>query len=221
VLGTPYRDPGDTPKNRSIAYESGGPEDYEIELQPRILPGEPVKLPEGTVIDLDGSKIPDAWRPSATGLAGGTGNALYSGYIDIVYSPRGNLVGESASGGLIHFYVCDGEDSRALKEQYVASLNPDPATGMQIFNQQLRVRLNKLPLRFVPVNTIKASADFNWISPLDPNNEGYNVRDRRIVTVFTQTGAVSIHEVNELLDADADGLSDDPYYYAELGEGAK
>lgn len=219
VLGVPYRDPGDTPKDRAVAYETGGPEDYEIELPPRILPIEPFRLPEGTVIDLDGSKIPDAWRPSAPGFATGSGNSLYSPYIDIIYSPRGNLLGESSSGGIIHFYVCDPTETKTIKEQYVNSLDADPNKAIRLFNAELR----SSGKTFVPADTIKSSAA-SWISAIDINGEGYNVTDRRIVTVFTQTGAVSIHPVNAL-DTDnngtGNGFADDPYFYAEIGEVAK
>jgi type II secretory pathway pseudopilin PulG len=221
VLGLPYRDPGDTPKDRSVAYESGGPEDYEIELQPRLIPMEPVVLADGTCIDLDGSKIPEAWRPWASGVAQSSGNSQYSQYIDIVYSPRGNLLGESASGGLIHFCVCDSEDSRNLKEQYINSLDPDPATALQKFNRELRLSGGT----FVPADVVKASVKGSeWVAALDPNGEGYPVRDRRIVSVFTQTGAVSIHPVNALDQENngaGNGFADDPYYFAEVGEVAK
>jgi type II secretory pathway pseudopilin PulG len=219
VLGLPYRDPGDTPKDRAVAYESGGPEDYEIELQPRLIPMEPVVLPDNTCIDLDGSKIPEAWRPWASGVAQSSGNSQYSQYIDIVYSPRGNLLGESASGGLIHFCVCDAQDAKNLKEQYINSLDPDPATALQKFNRELRLTGGT----FVPADVIKASVA-PWIAALDPNGEGYPVRDRRIVSVFTQTGAVSIHPVNALDSENngaGNGFADDPYYYSEVGEVAK
>lgn len=220
VLGLPYRDPGDTLKDRAVAYESGGPEDYEIELQPRLLPGEPVLLEEGTCIDLDSSKIPEAWRPWAAGVAQSSGNAQYSQYIDIIYSPRGNLLGESASGGLIHFYVCDTEDALDVKEQYIKSLDPDEAAALQRFNRELRLTGGT----FIPADVIKSSVA-PWIAALDPNGEGYPVRDRRIVSVFTQTGAVSIHPVNASDVAEnngaGNGFADDPYYYSEVGEVAK
>jgi len=219
VLGEAYRDPGDTPKDRSVAYESGGPEDYEIELQPRLIPMEPVELADGTCIDLDGSKIPEAWRPWASGVAQSSGNSQYSQYIDLVYSPRGNLLGESASGGLIHFCVCDVEDAKNLKEQYISSLDADAATALQKFNRELRQSGGT----FVPADVVKSSTAA-WIAALDPSGEGYPVRDRRIVSVFTQTGAVSIHPVNALdteNNGAGNGFADDPYYYAEVGEVAK
>ncbi|MFY9254390.1 MAG: prepilin-type N-terminal cleavage/methylation domain-containing protein, partial [Fuerstiella sp.] len=50
---------------------------YEIELPARILPQEPMLMPDGVVIDLDGSSVPNVWRPASTG------NSLYSGYMDV------------------------------------------------------------------------------------------------------------------------------------------
>jgi prepilin-type N-terminal cleavage/methylation domain-containing protein len=223
VLGIPYRDPGNTPAERSQAFESGGPEDYEILLAPRILPGEPAALPEGTVIDLDGSRIPDSWRPSSTLTGGGTGNALYSQYIDIVYSPRGSLVGDAASGGVLHLYVCDREDSVLLKEEYLKSLNSDPAVALNVFNASLQTANGGL--KFLPSDAIDPGA-VAWAAALGTPGEPYNVRDRRVVTISGQTGAVSIHLVNAA-DGDSsgsnppDGFADDPYFYAETGETAK
>lgn len=220
VLGLPYRDPGDTPKDRAVAYESGGPEDYEIELLPRVLPMVPEKLPEGTCIDLDASKIPEAWRPWASGVAQSSGNSQYSQYIDIVYSPRGNLLGESGSGGLIHFYICDSEDTKELKDQYINSLDSNAAQALLKFNRELRSTGGT----FVPADVVR-SGTAAWVAGLDPSGDGYLPGDRRIVSVFTQTGAVSIHPVNardtQENNGAGNGFADDPYYYAEVGEVAK
>jgi hypothetical protein len=208
---------------RSQAFESGGPEDYEIQLAPRILPGEPASLPEGTVIDLDGSRIPDAWRPSSTLAAGGTGNALYSQYIDLVYSPRGSLMGDAASGGVLHLYVCDREDSVLLKEEFLKSLDSDPAKAADLFNSSLQSASGGL--KFIPSDAIDPGS-VAWAAGLGAAGEPYNVRDRRVVTISGQTGSVSIHLVNAG-DGDSsgsnppNGFADDPYFFAETGETAK
>ena len=215
VLGIPYRDPGDTPKPKALAFESGGPEDYEIQLPPRILPMEPVILPQGTVIDLDASKLPPAWRPFVVGEAQSSGNSLYSQYIDLVYSQRGNLIGEAASGGVIHFYVCDNEDSLLIKEEYIASLNSDPATALAMFNSQIRSGV------FITADEIN-SATATWAVNIAPASKPYLVKDRRIVSIFTQTGAVSVHPVDPTdTVSGGDGFADDPFYYAETGESAQ
>ncbi len=217
ILGIPYRDPGDTPKEKALAFESGGPEDYEIQLPPRILPMEPVILPEGTVIDLDASKLPPAWRPFVAGAAQSSGNSLYSQYIDIVYSPRGNLVGEATTGGVIHFYVCDNEDSLLIKEEYIKSLDSMPATALDIFNNQVRTGA-PIP---IPADEINATtAPWAAASGIATTSKPYLVKDRRIVSVFTQTGAVSVHPV-DAVDTDGDGFANDPFYFAETGKSAK
>lgn len=220
VLSIPYRDPGDTPKEKALAFESGGPEDYEIELPPRILPMEPVVLPEGTVIDLDGSKLPDSWRPTVAGLNNGSGNLLYSQYMDIVYSQRGTVIGSAATGGVIHFYVCDNEDSLLLKEEFIAVelvLNQGLTQAAAINEFNRRVRSPVTP--FVPGDELNSSSA-PWAINIAPAPDSYIVKDRRIVSVFSQTGGVSIHAVNAT-DSDADGFADDPFYFAETGESAK
>ncbi len=217
ILGIPYRDPGDTPVARSQAFESGGPEDYELQLPPKILPTEPVILPQGTVIDLDSSKVPTGWRPPLFAIAPTAirpDYPQYSQYIDLVYSPRGNLIGEAAAGGVIHFYVCDSEDSIALKDAYVYALDPgsDPH-GWELFNAEIRAGV------FVPTDEINSTIA-PWIGDLGSDEKPYLVKDRRIVTVFSQTGAVSIHPVNSG-GTGSNGFLGDPFYFAETGEIAK
>lgn len=237
ILSIPYRDPGDTPKESARAFESGGPEDYELELPPRILPMNPVILPEGTVIDLDGSRLPDAWRPNVAAGGQGSGNLLYSQYMDVVFSPRGNIIGSAASAGVIHFYVCDDGDSVLLKEELTKFLPNNPsapsspptlrysANGQDLpiakvynFNQLIRTTA------IVPADELDSDV-VSWLPGY--SDEPYQVSDRRIVSVFTQTGAISVHPVNatDALDnvtgaATPDGVADDPYYFAETGETA-
>jgi len=234
LLGVPYADPGDTPVDQVQAFQSGGPEDYEIELPPRIIPMDPVLLPENTVLDLDGSKLPQFWRPSSVAGSFSSGNLQYSGFIDIVFSPRGNVIGGASSGGVIHFYVCDNDDSITLKDEFIPTLpaSPtapsDPATfalsvgsvdldtgSVRTFNSGI----DATP--FIPADEIFHSGDGGplWIDPLVEPGTPYEVSDRRIISVFTQTGAISIHPVNST-DADLDGLADDPFLFAETGETA-
>jgi prepilin-type N-terminal cleavage/methylation domain-containing protein len=226
ILGRPYRDPGDTPKDNITAFLSGGPETYSLQLAPRIVPMDPVLLPQGIVIDLDGSKIPDAWRPF-TGLgAQSSGNAEYSRYVDIVYSPRGSIIGQAASAGVIHFYLCNAEDSVLLKDEFVKSLAgaAAPATSQFAKNGQLlpnaRVAAFNALIRsggFIPADEIDSDT-VAWLPGFNENP--YLTRDRRVVSVFTQTGAVSVHPVNAV-DSQPDGIADDPYRFAETGETAQ
>ena len=239
VLGIPFRDPGDTPKEKAQAFDAGGPEDYEIQLPPRILPMEPVILPHGTVIDLDASKLPDAWRPFVPGGSQSSGNLQYSQYMDVVYSQRGNIIGSAAAGGVIHFYVCDNEDSLIIKEEYATRLLQDPpnppydpshpgdppalddayprpsSQDWNIFNQQIRTGA------FIAAGEIDSvNPNSNWAARLAPPGKPFLPRDRRVVTVFTQTGAVSVHPLNAT-DGDLNGFADDPFFFAETGESAK
>lgn len=233
VLGVPYADPGDTPTDQVKAFNSGGPEDYELELPPRILPMDPVLLPENAIIDLDASKLPQNWRPSSLASEASSGNLQYSAFIDIVFSPRGNVIGGASSGGVIHFYVGDNDVAIELKDEFVATLPAaplapsDPAvSNLALGAKNLdtgRVRtfnagVNATP--FVPADTIDpGAASSAWVAQLADPGEPYLVGDRRIVSLFTQTGALSIHPVNPV-DADQDGRADDPFLFAETGETA-
>ncbi|MFO0976254.1 MAG: hypothetical protein U0996_07625 [Planctomycetaceae bacterium] len=203
VLGVPYRDPGDTPVGQSMAFKSGGADTYELQLAPTMLPVEPSVLPENVVIDLDASKVPDAWRPSTTADQAGSGNAMYSQFIDLIYSPRGGLGGEAAAGGVIHFYVCDREESTLLKEQFVSRLDGDStsvsAADLTSFNLLIRSGL-----KFVPADELKPSTA-TWSVDICTDADPYLTRDRRIVSIFGQTGSISVHPVNAL-DPDNNGL---------------
>ncbi|MBL8815810.1 MAG: prepilin-type N-terminal cleavage/methylation domain-containing protein [Planctomyces sp.] len=224
ILGVPYADPGDTPETSVKAFSGGGPEDYELELPPRILPQDPVLLPENTVIDLDGSRLPVAWRPNSTLAAGGSGNLQYSQFMDIIFSPRGNVIGSAASAGVIHLYVNDLEDSLVLKEEFIRSLDPTPATALNIFNAGIRTT-PFIPADELDVNNANVAS---WASSIAETDQPYLVRDRRLVSVFTQTGAISIHKIDPVDDytvgnttaGNPDGLADDPFRYAESGETA-
>lgn len=231
VLATPYAELGDTNQSKVKAFESGGPENYELELPPRILPNEPVQLPENTIIDLDASNVPLGWRPLST-AASGTGNFDYSHYMDVVFSPRGTVIGGAAAGGVIHFYICDEEDSVTLKEQFIQndtsiltplpSLPPGAPATLTLTSNGTPLPTGKVMLfnsfvslqRFVPTLEIRTSAA-PWL-PNHADDDPYLVRDRRIVTLFTQTGAVSSHPVF-MTDGDYDGLETDPMYFAETG----
>ena len=230
ILEIPYADPGDTQVSRAIAFDSGGPVDYELELAPRILPMDPVKLPAGAIIDLDASKVPLSWRPGTSLAAGGSGNLIYSQFMDVIFSPQGNVVGGAAAEGVIHFYICNGLDSVALKEAYVMSRTPvTSVTGTMVFTE------NGIPLdmsrvmrfnneirgnRFIPTNEIRTQ-DASWLTGHDTSigEDPYLVRDRRVVTLFAQTGGISSHPVNVATDLspDYDGIENDPFLFAETG----
>jgi len=219
LLTIPYADGGDA--GQQIAH---GELSYEIELPARLLPQDPSILPESVVIDLDGSKIPAGWQLSPAA------GAQYSGYMDIIFSARGNIIGGAAGAGVIHLYVADAEDTLYLKERFEAAW---AANGGGPLAPPYH---SALP--FVPMDEIPTTP---WVG----GDKNYIPKDRRIVTIFTQTGAVSVHQVNSYLNAaslatgdsadpfdinnngnisptpDPDGLADDPYYFAEIGKVAK
>ena len=230
ILEVAYADPGDTPTSQAVAFSSGGPVDYELELPPRILPMDPVKLPFDTIIDLDASKVPLSWRPGTTLASGGSGNLQYSQFMDVIFSARGNVIGGAAAEGVIHFYVCDAQDSITLKEAYVASRTPVPSvTGTMLFTENgipldnsrvMRFNAEVRGNRFIPTSEIRTQ-NAAWLTGHDTSagEAPYLCRDRRIVTLFTQTGGVSTHPVNVASDAapDFDGIEDDPFLFAETG----
>jgi prepilin-type N-terminal cleavage/methylation domain-containing protein len=228
ILEVAYADPGDTPTSQAVAFSSGGPVDYELELPPRILPMDPVKLPFDTIIDLDASKVPVSWRPRATLASGGSGNLQYSQFMDVIFSARGNVIGGGAAEGVIHFYVCDAQDSVTLKEAYVQSLGPASATKMVFTENGIPLDISKVMTfndeirgnRFIPTSEIRTQ-NAAWLTGHDTSagEAPYLCRDRRVVTLFTQTGGVSTHPVNVASDTapDFDGIEDDPFLFAETG----
>lgn len=225
LLQIPFADAGT--KGQLVAHSNLT---YEIELPSKLLAQDPAILPESVVIDLDASKIPDGWRPQ-TGL----NNGNYSGYMDVIFSPRGNVLGDAAGAGVMHLYVGDAEDSLFLKERFEAAYQHyHGASARPSFTSDAS---------FVPMDEIAIGF---WVPdppPVGPNPPvDYLTKDRRLVSIFTQTGAISVHEANgyfiegatntgdaeDPLDFDndsnfnePDGLADDPYFFAETGKAAK
>ncbi|MCR9202707.1 MAG: prepilin-type N-terminal cleavage/methylation domain-containing protein [Planctomycetaceae bacterium] len=215
VLQIPYADRGDTNQRTAVAFGGVGPDDYELELPATLMPVAPSLLPDSVVVDLDGSSLPTAWRPSA--LNGGS----FSPYMDIVFSPKGNVIGDAASTGLIHLYVCDRVDATDLKDQfideYVSGLAPtstDRATNLAKFEAGVSAGVP-----FVPGEEIDP-ATYAWVSGLS-EDEPYLPGARRLISVFTQTGSITVHDVNPTDSVSSDGLADDPYLFAETGAESK
>lgn len=194
-LQVPYASDGNS---GSSTQQVPGLLTYEIELPTRLLPQAPSILPAGVVIDLDGSKVPNSWRP--TGIGG-----AYSGYMDILFSPRGNIIGDAAGSGVLHFYICDGEDSLFLKEQWVA------ANSIAAFDSAVAAGNF-----FIPISSL--TGEFGVGTPADP----YEVKDRRLVSIFTQTGAIRSFHTYAFNDAPSSGgIASQPFYFAETGEVVK
>lgn len=182
---------------------------YSIELPWSMLPEEPSILPEDVVIDLDYSRVPDAWRPVLPA-------DLYREFVDVIFSPQGTVTGDAGAAGLLHLYVCDAEDSRFLKEQTAEVLGMG---SLAVINAAL-INPNREVL-IIPMD---------WVNQPWTGGDDYTVKPRRVVTIVPQTGAVAVHDVNanvdpELfpgptpgVDANGDGWADDPFKFAESGE---
>lgn len=187
----PYRDPGTTPPSEVIAFEGTGPNTYILELPSRVLPdAEPVLLPTDVVIDLDASSVPSSWRPVGSGQ-----QFPYSAKMDVLFSPRGTVIGEEAAVGLMHFYVCLRKDVDAIN------------SGAWANGQNSPIR--------APIGTWVAS---NVIPGESGSATDPPVGDRALVTLFTQTGKVGSYPLNPT-DSDANGFADTPFSYATKAEG--
>jgi prepilin-type N-terminal cleavage/methylation domain-containing protein len=222
LLQVPYADAGNL--GQELAHRDLS---YEIELPAKILPIDPAILPQNVSINLDASKVPSAWRPLP-------GIEQFSGFMDVVFSPRGNVIGDAAGAGLLHLYVGDSEDSEFLLDRFRAKLKEygtapsGPYPQEEFFLTNVGVDSQHA---FVPMDEIDASGTtmVNWTGA----SSTYLLKDRRYVSIFSQTGNVIVQRVNAFtgaadvadpfdIDNDADrsepdGLADDPYAFAESG----
>lgn len=191
--------------------QSDGQTTYLMELPPGVMPNqEPVLLPKGAVIHLDrcsspgtggsgvggvemsavgdptdsstwtrADKLPSAWKKAST--TGDPSGFDYSVMLDVMFSPRGTVIGPAAQNGYIHFYVADVKDADLDRQYWKTATYPTSSAPEYGF----------------------------WTTPaaaaLSPNHER---GDKTIVTVFTRTGAVSVHPVHPI----------DTFKFAETGE---
>lgn len=200
LLVNEFRDPGTTNANDVIAFEGTGYSTYLLELPPRVLPdAEPVLLPDGVVIDLDGSQIPTDWRPA------GGGHAIpCSSRMDLMFSPRGTIIGGPAGLGTLHFYICRRSDVQLAVDAGRAPVNgsDSPIVPGPVLQED-----------FNGNGTLDTGEDLNGNGVLDTVAVG----DRSLVSIFTSTGKVASYPLNAT-DADNNGALDDPFEYAERGE---
>lgn len=166
---------------------------FALELGPGILgDSQPVQFPAGVVIDLDGSQVPIAWRPSAAAVSYQTQTPM-----DILFTPRGTVIGDCATLGMIHLHFADAGD--VLKWHQIGG----------------RSSANYTSLPFVPADDPAAPA----------NTPPVVARDRILVTLGTRTGAASVFHVdvtNTVVSPtspiETNKLADDPFRFAETGE---
>ncbi len=175
--------------NRDLAG-STAQVNFVLELAPGILgDAQPIQFPSGVVIDLDGSQVPASWRPSGITLP-------YPTQMDILFTPRGTVVGDCASLGMVHLHFADAGD--VVKWKQIGGRGTANYTS------------TSLPM--VPAD--------------DPASTTLVVtRDRILVTLATRTGNATVHHVNvtnTVVTPTApianNKLADDPFLFAETGE---
>lgn len=166
------------------AFQPGtGPTTYRLELPPGVMPNqEPVLLPKGCVIHLDrcttagnlenlakhGDKLPSAWtkRPSTT-IPPDPSGFDYSSMMDVMFSPRGVVIGPAAQAGIIHLYLGEQKDAD-LDRTYWTTTTP-------------------------PTNSAPEYGFWTDPTAISPN---YERGDKIVLTIFTRTGAVSTHPIH-------------------------
>ena len=110
---------------RAVLNTTGGPIDYRLELGPAVLEGDPIALPRGIVVDLDGSILPDQWRPAWNGTSWTQASNL-----DVMFSPQGTFTGQIASTiGVLHLLVSTLEDADAARLNAGGNHPRDLTTG--------------------------------------------------------------------------------------------
>lgn len=206
-ISPPYRDPATNPAGEVQAFAGGGPNTYRLELPNVVLPERPVLLPKGTVIDLDSSDIPTSWQiTDFTGTAGRASGFSTPAFWDVMFSPRGTVTGDAASKGVLHFYVTELNSVDLFRAHLADNIVPQLGGA-------------PLPHPIVPADEIPDGA-----GGAEP------IGDRALISVFTQTGAVSAHPLdpsdpvdfwdydNDSNNNEPDGIAEDPFYFAETGE---
>jgi hypothetical protein len=198
LINPAYRDPADNFANEVQAFKAG-PVTYGLELPPRILPERTARFPSDTVMDLRSSAVPQSWRLISGAAA--TPVPIRLAYMDVMFSPRGTVIGTSASSGVLHFYFTTQESFDLYSEAFppgtfgVPGLTIDPdGSG---------------PEPPIPCGDRSLLTLFTRTGAMASNE--VNPTDR-----------------TDLRDLDADnnegepnGLADDPYLFAETSLGAE
>jgi len=182
--------------NKSIPSYTGQNQisSFSLQLKPTVIPGtEPVPLPTGVVIDLDGSNLPSSWRPSVIDTT-----AAYSSTMDILFNPRGSMTGDVAGNGILHLLLADaGDVLRWQNNPYIPgrmlTANPTPAQWSP-------------PV--VPANLATGTPVVT--------------RDQILLSINGRSGNVSVHHVNPTnTNTNGYAIADDPYSLAETGQVSK
>jgi type II secretory pathway pseudopilin PulG len=167
---------------------NSGASSLDLEFTTEPVPfSEPISLPAGVVIDLEWSS------QSVRSLA------EQNGAVQLMFSPRGNLVGPAGSLGALHFLLTDRQDAELLDD--IDAYN----------NTTGRRKPDGLP-----------DVPRRRRSPIDPRNR----YPKTIVSVIPQSGAVLTSPIDptDLIDnvtgeSGPDGLADDLFRFARTGAG--
>lgn len=221
--GTQFLEAPTTASDKVPAFDDNRRFTYKLTLPPRILPdAQPILLPEGIVIDMDGSRVPPDWYPGVP-PAGPPTMPLdqqyakpYSAQMDIMFSPRGVVFGPLAAQGLVHLYLAERKDVVFAVDQGITNSTYTGIGGVAIAPRR-PPRFGTSPPGIVPPGNPPLNL------PLVPGAGQFDpteapIGDRLLVTIFTQTGKVSTHKINAT-DSDNDGYADDPFQFATQGEG--
>lgn len=191
-LTTNYLRSGNTDGASVSAFNPGtGPTTYLLELPPTVMANQdPVLLPRGCVVHLDrcttvnsttnnleqsaagtpasnrGDKLPDSWKRPTVAAPPDPSGFDYNNRMDVLFSPRGVVIGQAAQRGIIHFYICDQKDADTDR-QYWAS----PSS--------------------YPTQSAPELGPWTTYAP-DPT---YERGDKVILSLFTRTGAISTHNI--------------------------
>ena len=214
ILTVPYRDPAPADADEAVVVFPGVT--YQLELPPIPMGEDPMHLPDGVVVDLDASKVPDFWRPSVAQDASDPDYYFdpYSPFMDIMFSPRGTVTASAAVEGKINLYVAELEA--------VNRITVDMEDGLAS---------KRLPIELAPWPSgrdgeVQAPGNFSLMVPaddvvVDADGNTEPIGDRKVVTLFTRTGAIITSDVDGRDYGGAGNnpnFADDPYFFAETGE---
>ena len=142
-------------------------------------------MPSGVAIDLDGSRLPAAW----------TSGGIYGTQLDILFSPRGEVIGSAAAAGVMNFIVADVQNITAAVQEQIA--------GVPVAMRKFRYADQRSPaLRVEDPSNPAADPEL----PVKIND--------RLVTLFARTGQVTTSQVNHF-----DGTLS-PYEFGLAGKDA-
>lgn len=199
--------------------------EYKLELGYTVLPNqEPRELPRGVAIDLDPVRVNDRY-PSNWFQSGS-----YIDNLDVIFSPSGTLIEDASEQGMLHFLVAETVD---IETSLFVSNGPNQVPGDPGDDDGNGVAEDAADLVPPLVGDDISVLGGGWTTALPrwPNIVSREFIERdRLVSVNPKTGNISVSKVNltdhlpAIIDADGkvknqpDGIPDDPFRNAELGE---